>query len=67
LVILILPFVNTLVVILFAFWGKTFTPPRHKGAKMNISPKDTRFASCLGGAVAIFSPPEADSGSELLN
>jgi hypothetical protein len=49
----------------FVFCGKTFTPPRHKDAKMNINQKVTRFALCLGAFVAICSPPVADPGEDL--
>ena len=38
-----------------AFKGKTFSPPRHKDAKMNINQKISRFAWCLGVFVAICS------------
>jgi len=32
------------------FYGKTFTPPRHKDAKMNINPPEADFVSwCLCG------------------
>jgi hypothetical protein len=41
--------------LLYVVRGKTFTPPRHKDAKMNINQKVTRFALCLGAFVAICS------------
>jgi hypothetical protein len=47
--------ISTLEIIFFAFYDKTFRPPRHKDAKMNINQKVTRFALCLGAFVAICS------------
>jgi hypothetical protein len=38
-----------------SLFGKTFTPPRHKDAKMNFNQKVTRFALCLGAFVAVYS------------
>jgi hypothetical protein len=59
--------ISTLEITFFTFYDETFTPPRHKDAKMNINQKVARFALCLGAFVAICSPPVADPGYGFIN